>query len=142
DAENLLVRGDRLREPAGKPLDEAEVVPRNAVERELREDGLQVPLGVVEPALVLRDRGAEEGRLAPVGPPALGLDERGSRGREPPLRDLGARPVERAVRLVRGELRDARPGAGRPLQVTLLEEADAVVVPAEPERVGIAAGGA
>ncbi len=56
-----------------------------------------------------------------------------------PSCDLGAGAVQRPVRLVRSELGHARPGARRALQVALQEEADPVVVPAQPRLVGVAA---
>jgi hypothetical protein len=139
DRQRLLVGLDRLGIAAGEPLDRAEVVPGDAVKRELSEDEVQIALGVIEPAFLLGDDGSEERRLAPARAPLVGLHQRALRVLEAAFGDLGARAIQGPVRLLRRELRHAGPGAGGALVVALEEEADAVVVPAQPRRVGVAA---
>ena len=141
DREGLPVSGGRLAEASAQPENLPERIPGDAVERELREDLRQIALRVREPPLVARDDRPEKGGLRPVRPDLLGRRERDGRVREPTLRDLGPRPVDEAVRFVRGKKGDLRPRPRRALQVSLQEEADPVIVPAKPGLVGIASLG-
>ena len=99
-------------------------------------------LGVVAggPRPSRRSRGRTRSCPSRAGAARLRRAKRLASARRPSAISARAR-FKRAVRLVRRELGRLRPRARRALVVALEEEADAVVVPAQPRRVGVAALG-